>query len=171
MCPISWVDGTPSSSEGLPGIRFFSADTQRAYLIVCGGVQRVLTHFVGQTVPCLGEQCFVCRRGEPKKLKCYLGALRNKGAGADGTIAWEPVLWQVNENNFEDLGEPPYRGIRFETWKIKGSVTRIMIKRSDKPPVDLDRDPPLDVKQILQNKWLLHERGVISDAEIRGGAA
>lgn len=172
MCPISWVEGTSSSSDGEPGIRFFSAQTQRTDLIVCGGSQRVLTHFVGQTVPCLGDQCFCCRRGELKKLKCFLGALRYRGPDKEGKPIWEKVLWQVNENNFGDLGEPPFRGIRFETWKIQGASIRIMIKRSPKPPAELDRCPPIDVKQILASKWLIHERAVDCDQpHLRGGAA
>lgn len=166
MCPISWVDGTPSASDGEPGIRFFTAETMRTHLIVLGGVQRVITHFVGQTIPCLGEECFNCRRGEPKKLKCYIGAVRARGADKQGRTTWEKVLWQVNDSNFVDLGDPPLRGVWFETWKVQGSVARIYVKRSDKAPSELENDPPLDVKQILQNKWLIH----IRSAEL-GGAA
>lgn len=165
--PISWVDGTPSASGGEPGIRFFTAESTRSCLIVLGGVQRVITHFVGKTVPCLGEECPYCRH-DAKKLKCYLGALRSR-IGKEGRTEWEKVLWQVNESNFNDLGETPFRGVWYETWKVQGSVARIILKRMDKPLAELLNDPPLDVKQILQNKWLMYTHGILADNA--GGAA
>ena len=174
MSSIAWVDGAPSHDD-VPALpRFFSAQQLRAGLRVIGGVQRVFTHFVGQTVPCLGEKCF-CRGQQanqyPRKLKCYLGALLQKGPKDDGGWHWDRVIWEVNETNFPELGDPPYRGVFFETWKVKAAQTRIYVKRSAKPAADIpfDKEPALDVRLLLQKKWRISEEG---DApQIRGGAA
>lgn len=156
MCPIAWVDGAPLS-HGEPEVPFFNASRQRATVLVLGEVQKCITHFSGMTVPCLGVECTHCRNSVATKVSVFVGALRYLGKDGEGRPDWQKVIWNFYDNIFRYLGDPPFRGIHFDTWKVESSAgQKILIERSPKAAIELNV-PAIDVKRLLYKKWRIPE--------------
>lgn len=160
--PIQVLDPMRSRAGQRALPRFFNgpprSPTDRRYeLRIVGGFLSIKGHFEkqhdaaghmngGKTIPCLGEECKLCGTEEPQVFE-YLGALLDGHAD-------QPVTWCIPPELTYQLGDPPWRGLHFSTWRRFDGTIRI--ERSRKAAVVIDF-PEIDVWRHCLASWRIPE--------------